>query len=168
MSLNSHIRVHIAKKFKCTILSITFPKFIEIMSDPPLYDSLDETVTAAVTAKCVFCKKITDDRVLFGDKYTIKGKTFHNFCLVRNFAFFLLKLLNSFIDILLLFDMSFHVKFVVEFMDNLSFFQLFASGLQQKLNDNEEILGYLKTDIDAELKRASKLVRMLCYSKHVY
>lgn len=53
-------------------------------------------------------------------------------------------------------------------MDNISFFQLFSSGLQQKLNDNEEILGYLKTDIDAELKRASKLVRMLWFSKHVY
>lgn len=47
------------------------------MSDPPLYNSFEETA-----ANCVFCKCATDDRILYGDKFTIDTLTFHHFCLV--------------------------------------------------------------------------------------
>lgn len=52
------------------------------MSIPPLYNSFDES---GADLMCVFCKKVSDDRVIFGDKYTINGITFHNFCLVSQF-----------------------------------------------------------------------------------
>lgn len=50
------------------------------MSHPPFYNSFDENFS---DAKCIFCKNTADDRIMFGDKYTINGITFHNFCLVR-------------------------------------------------------------------------------------
>lgn len=45
--------------------------------------------------------------------------------------------------------------------DFIHYLQLFASGLQQKLEMNDGILGYLEADIKKEIKRASKLVRIL-------
>lgn len=43
--------------------------------------------------------------------------------------------------------------------------QLFSSNLQQKLDDKEEILGYLKDDVKKEIKRASKLTCFYCRLK---
>lgn len=45
----------------------------------------------------------------------------------------------------------------------IRFFQLFASGLQQKLELNMGILGYLEADVKKEVKRASKLVRIYVF-----
>lgn len=48
------------------------------MSIPPLYNSFDDSQEE----KCVFCNSSTNDIVMYGNKYTMYGVTFHNFCLV--------------------------------------------------------------------------------------
>lgn len=42
-------------------------------------------------------------------------------------------------------------------------FQLLSSNLGQKTNEDEEVLGFLETDITNEAKRASRLVSH-CFS----
>lgn len=117
------------------------------MSIPPLYNSFDENEAT----KCVFCYSSVDDIVLYGDKYTKKGITFHNFCLVSH---------HSIVSNIRFF--TFHLKYLICCLCLLIYFQLFSSGLQQKNESEEDILGYLEDDVRREVKRASKLVS--CYS----
>lgn len=55
------------------------------MAAPPLYNSIDDVNQP----KCVFCGRNNIDIVSLGDKYTYNEITFHTFCIVSVFIFYI-------------------------------------------------------------------------------
>lgn len=96
-------------------------------------------------SECVMCKSSKDDPVDLGSKLTYESTTAHYFCLVS----------------------SFRARSVHCMHSNGPCLQLLSSNLVQNGEDEEGIMGFLLSDIDAEAARANKLVNssLICSVK---